>query len=162
MNYEEEYLVLSAEYCEELFRASHLFFLANVNVEYNAKQRDLANLTPYSFKETFAKMAERSDFLFTKFLDYASIHLVRMHQHKSIFDEQKQTLKQLSLYAHELALKIKKLNEGQLLQEQLWSDNEYTDLFTQCSLLICKANTWQCNLARLSNLTKESTSLCPR
>lgn len=154
MSFEEEYLVRSAEYCQLLFHTSELFFKANVDVESHAARRFLHPDVTFSFKSDFHSFATEANKLLDSYSSYSSLHLTSYPEHGALFTEQHERLGELCARATDLAKKIQTLRESELLQEQLWDDDEYTDLFTQCCLSICSANSWQCHLARNMNLSK--------
>lgn len=154
MSFEEKYLVLSTECCKLLFRTSELFFKANIDVESHAARRNLNPSVEFLFNDYFRSFDEETHKLLASYISYSSLHLARYPEHKTLFDEQRERLEELCERGGTLANKVQSLKEYELLQEQLWADDEYTHLFTQCCLYISSANTWQCNLARNMNLSE--------
>lgn len=155
MSFEESYLVSSAEYCELMFEVSHLFFLANVDVERNAKRRILSEPQRFEFKLSFATLALRMRELVLAFDQYAKVHLSQSPEDAARFEQQGDRLRKLEGASVRLSEKADLLDEGRLLQEQLWDDDGYTDVFTECALLICRAVEWQSLLARETNLGED-------
>lgn len=152
MSFEEEYLVLSAEYCELLFEAARLFFSGNVGVEKCAQVRSLSTPVAFSFVDDFNDFALVSRELTATFSKFSRIHRIQDPSSAALILGQEKRLSRLAVLSNELAGKLQELDESRLLQEQLRDDNHFTDLFTTCASLICAAVEWQCSLARGANL----------
>lgn len=151
----DDYIVLSAVYCRDLFALAREVFEANLLTE-RCVINNLDNLddvaAAYKRSSNIALECKAS-------LDeYEAIH-VRQEGGgiKFDFDIQKDRLISIADRCQRIADLLPSIERHECVQETLWSDDRITSLYVEIADHVCAAIGWQTSSASAANLNKNDT-----
>lgn len=144
-----EYVVLSAKYCELLFASAREFFAANVVIESVIADR-LSPASDLCHAATVA-LGKCSSYAFGAG-EYLKYYKVAHQKHPGglleiDFSEQEARLNDVVSIAQNASHMIKEIELSADLQQAIWDDESITEAITGCAKLISQAILWQCGFA---------------